>query len=54
MPLLKLGFKNGQKVLFEVAPDKVQAYYAQKMASPDYIAPHYKNDETYDLKKKRK
>jgi hypothetical protein len=46
MPVLKLGFLNKQPHMFEVDPDKVQAYYEAKML--DHPALHY--DPTYFLK----
>ena len=45
MPLLKLGYLNKELVLFEVHPDKVQAYYEAKMLN--HPAPQYKNDPSY-------
>ena len=49
MPVLRLNNK-GQFV--EVDPEFIQQYYDRKINSIDYVAPHYKNDPTYFLKKK--
>lgn len=50
MPVLKQQL-NGSYA--EVEPDYAQKYYAQKIDSPFYGAPSYKDDPTYNLKKRK-
>ena len=51
MPVLRLGYPHNKLIVMEVKPEKVKAYYEQKMLN--HPAPHYKNDPTYFLKKKK-
>lgn len=51
MPVLRL---NANRRMIEVDPDWITQYYANKLSNPNYNAPQYKNDPTYDLKKSRK
>lgn len=49
MPVLRLGYKDKVVVVYEVDPDKIKQYYAQKMLF--HPAPSWDEDETYDLRK---
>lgn len=48
MPVLRL---NNNHQMIEVKPAYVSNYYVNKINSPFYNAPHYKDDPTYFLKK---
>jgi hypothetical protein len=49
MPVLRL---NNSRKMIEVTPDYIKYYYEQKLANPFYNAPSWRNDPTYNLKKK--
>lgn len=38
---------NGEVKIIPVPAEQVNRYYAAKMDSPYYTAPHYKNDPSY-------
>ena len=48
MPVLRL---NERRQTIEVSPHNIQSYYWQRINSPFYGVPHYKDDPTYFLKK---
>lgn len=50
MPVIRKGYRAGRVVDMEVAPEFVQQYYINKLNNPEYIAPQYKNDPTYELR----
>jgi hypothetical protein len=49
MPVLRL---NNKREMIEVSPEYIHSYYDRKMASLDNIAPSWRHDPTYDLRKK--
>jgi len=49
MPVLRL---NSSHQMIEVDPEYIHSYYDRKMRSPDNIAPNWRHDPTYDMKKK--
>lgn len=51
MPVLRL---NERRQMVEVKPEFISNYYDKKINSLYYNAPSWRNDETYDLKGKRK
>jgi len=46
MPVLRL---NNKHQMIEVDPDWIRQYYDQKINSPGYGAPSWRNDPTYDI-----
>lgn len=54
MPVLMMAEVDGKVMLYPIKPDHVTQYYAAKMNNPYSSEPEYKNDPTYDLKKKKK
>jgi len=51
MPVLRL---NSSHQMIEVDPDYIHSYYDRKMRSPDNIAPNWRHDPTYDMKRGKK
>ena len=54
MPVLRYGKFGNFVGTKEVAPQDIQRYYAAKLAQIGSQMPDWKDDPTYDLKKKKK
>ena len=52
MPCIRLAKIDGKWQMAEFTPDQIQQYYQQKLESNSTIEPNWKEDSTYNLKKK--
>jgi hypothetical protein len=50
MPVLRL---NNSRKMIEVDPNWIKRYYEEKISSPFYGAPSWRDDPTYNMKKKK-
>ena len=54
MPVSFCGKVNGVDGVHEIESKHIQEYFKVKLESPFYTAPTWREDETYDLRSKRK
>lgn len=52
MPCIRTGIIDGIKQTAEIKPEHVQQYYKQKLERYNQLEPDWRNDPTYNMKKK--
>jgi hypothetical protein len=52
MPVFRIAKIDGKWQMHEFSSDQIQQYYKQKLENNSAIEPNWKEDSTYNLKKK--